>query len=168
MDACRDRASRIIEGDLVLSGTVEIWGLWYVTGRVTILDCAISGMGMIAAENGFTAVGTLVHKNPGHDFVSLVTDKTLTVSPAKNDYVGLHAAVYADQGVFGKPEQKVKIYGNLVLKSMPMPDQRPRIAVVFDSSIVNKPRHALGWFLPWNKVVAVLSDRHFNYRIYAP
>ncbi len=53
------------------------------------------------------------------------------------------------------------------MKSLPLPDSRPRIAVIFDSSIVNKPRDALAWFLPWNKVVAVVSDRNYNYRVYA-
>ncbi|HNV72160.1 MAG TPA: hypothetical protein PKO06_20805, partial [Candidatus Ozemobacteraceae bacterium] len=167
MDAYRDRATHVIEGDLTLSGQVEIWGLWYVTGRVTILDCAISGMGAIVAQNGFLAQGHLVHQNPGHDFLSLITDQTLSVAPLKNEFVGLHAAVYADRGVSGKPTDKVKIYGNLVTRALPLPDHRPRIAVVFDTTIVNKPRHALAWFLPWNKVIAVLSERHFNRRVYA-
>ncbi len=167
MDAYRDRASHVIEGNLVLSGPVEIWGLWYVTGQVTILDCSISGMGAIVAQEGFSAQGCLVHTHPGHDFISLITDKTLSVSPLKNEYVGLHAAIYAEKGVSGRPTDKVKIYGNLVTKALPLPDYRPRIAVVFDSNIVNKPRHALAWFLPWNKTVAVLSERSFNYRVYA-
>ncbi len=167
MDAYKDRASRIIEGNLTISGETEIWGLWYVTGKVNISNCSITGMGMIAAENGFVVNGSMVHSSPGYDFISLVTDKTISVNPSQGSFAGLHAAVYAGGGVTGKPENKLKIYGNLVVKELAMPDYRPRIAVVFDSGIVNKPRNALAWFMPWNKVIAVVSDRAFNYRVYA-
>ncbi|MFC1742906.1 hypothetical protein ACFL35_02850 [Candidatus Riflebacteria bacterium] len=139
---------------------MKLDGVYFVDGDVKIKG-NYTGRGTIVATGNVTVTGD-VKAAGDKDKLSIISFKKLL--PTQRNSL-LKASVFAKDGLGGDPGKKLKIHGNLVLNKLKKGSDRMRMAVVFDSNLLNKPVDLKSWFDPWSNNKAILDDGFSSYQI---
>ena len=135
----RKQAHRVISGNLFLKGTpdnpITLGGLWFCTGKVTI-GGPYTGRGMIVSEKEIVVTDDLV-RSDDISRLSLVSLKQHIELDSRKQYWKIQGGLCADKGITGRPEQDLKVFGNLVVSALNREKMPKFFTCRFDSNLKN-------------------------------
>ncbi len=132
-------AHRMIRKPLFLQGTqdapIELGGLWYCTGKVTI-GGPYTGKGMIVSEKEIIITNDLVRADETAR-LSLVALKQHIGLGLQRQWWKVQAGLFAHKGLRGRPEQDLKMFGNLVVSTLNREKMPKYFTCRFDADLKN-------------------------------